>query len=185
MVTHSLTGTTSMGEKHGGERAHRLWPTLCFTHAFAMAQQRCSIPRSLDGDICRCLCCKITEIDSQDLAKSLANIIHTLSVNHRPNFQWTAHSSGHLPLHRVTVCLHLSSHTFPGSASPLLLILTGCPSLDKALASFDAFLLESRVVCCKKDVRFWMSRHLNVTTLDRERVGKEVQPGSESLKLCL
>lgn len=77
------------------------------------------------------------------LVKILANILHTLKSPSR------LQSYGILP-HRASASLHLSSHTFPGSASPLLLILMDCTSLDKALASFDALLLESRVVCCKK-----------------------------------
>lgn len=59
----------------------------------------------------------------------------------------------------VSASLHLSSHVFPASASPLLLILTDSPSLDKVLASFDALLLESRVVCSLKerlDLLWWL-----------------------------
>lgn len=70
-----------------------------------------------------------------------------------------------------------------GSGSPLLFKLTGCPSLDKAPASFDALLLESREVCCEKTKDLSRFCNLNVTTLDRARVSKGIQLGPESLKL--
>lgn len=102
-MTHSLTSTISTGGKHGGGRKHWLWAPLCFTHALAMAQQRCSIPRSLDEDICRCLCCKSNETSSTHFP-----------VNHHPIFWWTAHSSGPSSSSPQTLgsCLHLSSDTF-------------------------------------------------------------------------
>lgn len=105
-------------------------------------QQRCSIPRSLGGD-------KRRSLSPRSTAKILQSHWQTSSarsVNHHPIFYRTPRSSGHLLFHRVSAFLHLSSHTFPGSASPLPLIPTDCPSLDNALASFDALLLESRVV---------------------------------------
>lgn len=65
----------------------------------------------------------------------------------------TANCFGRHPLQRVPAFLHLSSHVFPGSLSPLVLILTGWPSLQEILISFDALLLESRVDCSLKERR--------------------------------
>lgn len=69
-MTHSLTGTISMADKHSGECEHCMWTTPCFMHTLAMAQQRCSIPRSLGGGVCRCLCCKSARPKGQTLPKS-------------------------------------------------------------------------------------------------------------------
>lgn len=118
--------------------------------------------------------------DRQPKSWTVTRKHHPHTVN--PVFWWTAHSSNRLP-HRVSAFLHLSSHAFPASASPLLLILTDCPSLDKTLASFDALLLESRVVCCGKMENF--ECHSNVSTVGRERVGEDSQLSPESLKHCL
>lgn len=59
-----------------------------------------------------------------------------------------APSSSSPQTHRLSIFHHTHS---TGSGSSL----TGCPSLDNALASFDALLLESRVVCCEKMHNFF------------------------------
>lgn len=101
------------------------------------------------------LCCKSLRSAARIFKKSPANITHTPLQNHRLLF-WLPLAAPTVFLYtRAWAFLHLSSHAFPGSGSPLLLTPTGCPSLDRAPASFDALLIESRGVgCWKKNVRF-------------------------------
>lgn len=147
---HSDTFADRLHHKHGRKARWRvcLRPTLCFTHAFCNGTTKMQHPPgSLDGDVCRCLCCK----SLRSTGKILQSRRQTSSAHFcKLTSHLQPHSSSHLPLRGVSAFLHLSSHALPGSASPLLLMLTDCPSLDRALASFDALLLESRVDCCEK-----------------------------------
>ncbi len=123
-------------------------PTLCFTHA-CNGTTKMQHPKVSGWRRMQVLMLLISEISSHDLAKVMSkHPPHTFSKSPSQSLvncaQLRPSSSPHL------ACLHLSSHTFAGSASPLLLILTGCTSFDRAQASFDALLLESRVVCCEK-----------------------------------
>lgn len=166
-------------KKHGGERERRLWAILCcFTHALAMAQQICSIPGSLDEDMMQVLVLGIDETDGRDPAKH-----QPLNSNCKSPRRLPMTCSHHLPpLHRLRG-LSIFHHTHStGSGSSL----TGCPSLDNALASFDDLLLESRVVCCEKMHNFFllMSCHLNVTAEGRKRVGNGFPLRPVSLMLC-
>lgn len=103
-VTHSLTGTISMGEKHGVKCELCLLPTLFFTHAFAMAQRRCSIHRSLDEDVRRCLCRKSLRTTARILQKiknKNKNPPRT-SANHHLILWRSARGCGNLPPRRVS-----------------------------------------------------------------------------------
>lgn len=93
-VTHSLTGTISMGEKHGGEAntvAHSLLHT-CICNGTIKMQH----PKIFGWRHTQVLMLQCTEIDSQQLA-------NVISVNHYPTIRCTAQ---HQP--------------FPSSSSKLL-----------------------------------------------------------------
>ena len=165
--------------------------SLCFAHAFAMAQHRCSIPRSLDGGhyagayVVR-RWGRRTRIPQQ--VPSQTSSAHT-SCKSASDLNGEPLAAP--PPHRGSSCLYLpfrQTHS-TGSASPLPPMLTGWPSLGRAPPSFDALLLESRAVCCGKRLFFFFffffffKCHLNVTTPDKEWVGIDVQPSTESLPI--
>lgn len=85
-MAHSLTGTISMGEKHGGEREHCLWSALCFTSRMHL-QWHNKDAASQDlwmETLCRCLCCKSlrsTKVPGKHHP-------HTSVIRH-PIFWWT------------------------------------------------------------------------------------------------
>lgn len=150
-VTHSLTGTISTGEERGGESVPAFCDALSAHACICNGTTRMQHPdifgwRRYPGAFA------VSHPNQQSRSCEVTSKHHPhKSVNRRPVFWWTFQScSRHRLPHRGLAFLHLSSHTFPGSPSPLLLMLTGCPSLDNALASFDALLLDSRLLCCGK-----------------------------------
>lgn len=108
---------------------------LCSSHM----RHRCSIQRSLDGDVSRRSCYKPLHAESRARAKSLANIICKSANYYHDAVFWSCVSA--------LLLFHLSSHMFSASGSPLLPRLTDWLSFDKELASFDVLLLESRELC--------------------------------------
>lgn len=129
-----------------------------------MAQQICSVPGSLDEDMMQVLVLGIDETDGRDPAKHQPPNSNCKSPRHLPMT-----CSRHLPPLHTLRGLSIFHHTHStGSGSSL----TGCPSLDNALASFDALLLESRVVCCEKMDNFFF--FFNVMSFKCHRRGQRV-----------
>lgn len=162
-------------KKQGGERERCLWAILCrFTHALAMAQQICSNPGSLDEDMMQVLVLGINETDGRDPARHQPLNSNCKSPRHLP--MTCSHRPP--PFHRLRR-LSIFHHTHStGSRSSL----TGCPSLDNALASFDALLLESRVVCCEKMHNFFF---FNVMSFKCHRRGQRVSGQRLPTETCV